>query len=484
MDSRDLYSGTGLAVPVLRAVWATAQTPIGIIVIGRRPGGFGLGWALHQDDSCARSLSLIAPYGPLTFIYSQYLHSGFENTDPNDDRNTRQSPLTIASGVDQNEAMRLNCAAALTYKSGSIDTGALLYLMARQGQHYFGRRPFAPRDLPSTAYVGTYQDDRSSSIMQVFTSAYALNTVDTPIYAGDTKGWQGIAYLKYGGANVSFNVEFDFFKLDTSRNGGRPITGFGTGWALEGSLYLGPTKLSLAQFYKSGHDRRGGYYNVSHPTGRMENTFLSDRFDRFISFLGGGEGPISPYTYLMAIYGAGNNSYSSTGSCTFDDFVGYAARLDHSVAANLNIFASALVAYRASNTATPQGFYNGTWAPNVAANAEQANSPGNGTIGGNGIWPWTGNSITVNVVPNVPEDALGWEGNAGCSWKLLENMTFSFLYSYWQPGKWFNWAYRDMTVSNPSSFQQGNPNTVSGLVNPWRTIDPIMGIQASLLVDF
>lgn len=51
MDSRDLYSGTGLAVPVVRAFWGTAQTPWGIIAIGTRPGGFGMGWVLHQDDS-------------------------------------------------------------------------------------------------------------------------------------------------------------------------------------------------------------------------------------------------------------------------------------------------------------------------------------------------------------------------------------------------------------------------------------------------
>ncbi len=39
VDSRDLYAGTGLAVPILRAFWATVRTPLGIVTIGHESGG-------------------------------------------------------------------------------------------------------------------------------------------------------------------------------------------------------------------------------------------------------------------------------------------------------------------------------------------------------------------------------------------------------------------------------------------------------------
>jgi hypothetical protein len=58
-------------------------------------------------------------------------------------------------------------------------------------------------------------------------------------------------------------AEFDFQYIEAARKGGRPIGGRPYAWHVEGGLYRGPIKLSLAHFLKTGHDRRGGTYDQS-----------------------------------------------------------------------------------------------------------------------------------------------------------------------------------------------------------------------------
>lgn len=492
IDSRDLFAGTGLAVPALRALWLTARTPLGILTVGRRPAAFGMGWVVHEDDSYARSISIIAPYGPLLFAFSQYFHGNSEYTDPNDDRNARIGGRTIASAVDQNEAYNFNSAFAAIYSAGSFEIGAMVYVIARYGQH----------SVPQPG--GTYQDDVSGSgavLMVTNFPGWAWNTTNQPMYVGDMQFYTGVTYLKYNNGRFFWNSEFDCLKLDMSRHGGRPITGFATAWAAETGVLAGPVKLSLAHFYRSGHDRRGGLFNVGAPTGRFDypladrlgfvNVYTADRFDKFIGiFLGGGDSPVKPYATLLGIYGAGGNSYTSTGSCAYEDFNGWAARLDYAAAANLNLFGSFMLARRASNTATPQGYYIGTWGPPnpaLAANPwlVQANRAGSGTLMAHPMFP-----VTQSVIPNVPDNDLGWEVNAGCAWKLLEGMTLNLKFAYWQPGEWFKWAYRDMTISDPANYLFPN-NTFTflgspppGIVNPARSIDAITMWEGSLLAEF
>ncbi len=182
VDSRELFADTGLAVPVLRAFWGTMQTPWGSLVIGTRPAGFGMGWVLHHDDCYARSLSLIVPYGPLSFVFSQYLHSSVEYTDPNDDRNTRLSPYTIASAADQNEVAPINTAVACLYRSGALDTGWLVYVLGHDGKH------------GSKQGGGVYQDDVSGQGLVKLFSGPALNGL--PIYLGSSHLIMGIWYAQ------------------------------------------------------------------------------------------------------------------------------------------------------------------------------------------------------------------------------------------------------------------------------------------------
>jgi hypothetical protein len=119
VDSRDIVAGVGMAAPIVNALWYTVQTPWGTLVYGRRPAGFGPGWVVHRDDVYARSLSFIVPYGPLTIVFSQYLHDTGEDSDPNNELNVydlywkqtpneRGWPFTVPGSVDKNKCIDWN----------------------------------------------------------------------------------------------------------------------------------------------------------------------------------------------------------------------------------------------------------------------------------------------------------------------------------------------------------------------------------------
>jgi hypothetical protein len=226
----------------------------------------------------------------------------------------------------------------------------------------------------------------------------------------------------------------------------------------------GPTKLSLANFYRSGHDRRGGVLDFAGPSGTNLATGaqVMDRYNEFIVF-GGGDEAIKPYNWLIGLYGTGNNSFDQNGYPVYRDFLAYAARLDYAVAANLNVFGSFIYANRASNTATFLGQYRGgavpTFAPNPGLDAATQ-------------------TRQIAAIPNVPDNYLGWEADAGWNWKLLENMTFNGLVAYWQPGDWFKYAYTDYTFATNTAVQGIYP------INPNRGIDPLLGFQGSMVIDF
>jgi hypothetical protein len=154
--------------------------------------------------------------------------------------------------------------------------------------------------------------------------------------------------------------------------------------------------------------------------------------------------------------------YNSAGNCTYKDFLAYAARIDYAVAANLNMFASFIHAERASNTGTPVGNFDG--------------------------WLWrnrgAGEFPTEYPDGTVPDNYLGYEIDVGFDWKVLENLTWKFLFAYWQPGDWFKYAYVDRSRATQLSVGAPIPPYTWGETNPGRTIDPLIGIQSSLLIEF
>lgn len=89
--------------------------------------------------------------------------------------------------------------------------------------------------------------------------------------------------------------------------------------------------------------------------------------------------------------------------------------------------------------------------------------------------------------PNVPDLDLGYEVMAGMEWMLLEKYKLRGVLAYWQPGKWFNYACIDRSVPGWNQQTRTNYNSTPSSpfgTNPDRTIDPIIGGEVALTVEF
>jgi hypothetical protein len=213
----------------------------------------------------------------------------------------------------------------------------------------------------------------------------------------------------------------------------------------------GPAKLSLVTFWRSGHDRQGGVLDTSSASGSTGT--VTQVGDSWVQYVGGAGTAVAPYNWLIGWYGTGNNSYDAVGRPMYTDFKAFAGRADYAIAANLNAYVSYMYASRASNTGSWWGEYNG----------------GVGTV-------------PVVRGNNVADDNLGWEADIGTSWKILENLTWEFKFGYWKPGNWFKTAYQDLSSTNTLGSGAFGAQTVP--VNPNRSIDPIIGLQSVIRIDF
>ncbi len=348
VDSRSMAGKTAFVTGAWRDSWITAQLPWGILAFGRRPSQFGTGWStIGQTDIHARTLALVVPYGPVKIIIPHALHDSGEDADPWGARSPFQSTM------DQNEVRDWNSVYAITYRTGNLDVGTLNRIV-----HYndvslraVSGGPYDPvlgtdslRSDPGLSFAASYLGDEHAYIPGV-------------AVVGDVTSLSQVTYLKYNNGRLFLNAEFDFQYIEAARKGGRPIGGRLYAWHVEGGLYRGPIKLSLAHFLKTGHDRRGGTYDqsdrVDAAVGSQGAIQVYDKWESFNTFAGADQ-PIDPYQFLIGYYGGGNNAYSTTGYWVGSDLSAFAARVDYAIAANLNIFATFFKAFRQSETGTPR----------------------------------------------------------------------------------------------------------------------------------
>jgi hypothetical protein len=234
----------------------------------------------------------------------------------------------------------------------------------------------------------------------------------------------------------------------------------------------------------NGPDRRngstfginqGGFIDHVNPTFLNPNPRLASQADA-------NTGVFRPYS-LMMVYGYGLGAYINVdaGNGFADDASIIAARLDYAIAANLNVWGTFFWADRVGN-----GYGWGYLSPLLTTAAVWAANPTGQIIG-----HYRGSNIpgSASVAPNIPDNNLGWEVTTGFDWKLLENLTATGTFAYWQPGKWFNYACinKDVAgwdVQNSIDIVAGTPGTFPFGVNPDRTIDPLWAMELKLNHSF
>ncbi len=415
-------------------LWLGAQLPWGSLSVGKRPStwGTGLGWNGTESRS-SESLSITAPYGPfrigLSLYPSRRASTGdYYNSDY--DKNNTRIWDTSAPNV--------------TYRSGPFDMGAILNI--GPNSHRGGERQVW---APATRVTQSFRD-RSD------------------LYGG--------AYFKYYNGRIFLNAETDFYnRTDRNRRklaGGAPRPGVRDTflehwrWMVEGHTIAGPAKVSLLYSWSEGDDRRGGQFDGQRQT-QAAVTYI-DKTGVLNSASFSNTGLYRPYSYLMVYgYGLGMFINPETGNGYVEDAEVIAARVDYSVAANLNLYGSFFYANRASKS----GFGIGCIAPDPANN--------DGSI----VRRWQGTDRVG--APNIPDTGLGYEFDAGFTWRLLEGLTLNSTFAYWQPGDWFKWACVDKNVTNwGTGGIVGSTDPADWGVNPDRGISPIYGMEIVLKGEF
>jgi len=285
------------------------------------------------------------------------------------------------------------------------------------------------------------------------TRTQAQRRAFSPLDATLSEGW---LYLMYNNGRVAFSGELDWYNGITTHQASLAIEPPSQGWgsryapeyveswrcAAELSVQAGPTVVSLFYSHMPGPDRRHGILIRKQP-------YIQDIAQTGLYLF-------QRYSTLMAYkYGSGVNS---TGDMS--DASVLAARMDHSIAANLNIFGSLMRATRVSH-----GYGWGFIRPNPDADSF-------GTV--QYLVP---TFVDYNrFIPAIPDRDLGWEAGVGMRWKLLANFELNVAAFYWKPGKWFNYACVDRTIGTWDAPTAAN---MWG-INPNRTIDPVVSFEISV----
>jgi hypothetical protein len=253
---------------------------------------------------------------------------------------------------------------------------------------------------------------------------------------------EGWLYGMYQNGRLYFKNELDWYYSTTRHFGSASDYVESWRYMAEAGIMFGPAEVRVLYSYMPGPDRRRGVLVNKQPFILDAEHSATEVFDGF--------------SKLIA------SSYSggiTQGIGDVGDASVLAARFNYLLAANLGIHANLLYAERVSH-----GWGWGAIRPNTATST---GAHGTVTYGG----------IHNNGAPSIPARDIGWEVNCGFSWQLLDALKLVFSYAYWQPGKWFSYAYVDKSKENWDVPNSGN---IWG-ANPSRRISPVSIVQIQLV---
>jgi hypothetical protein len=405
--------------------WLTAQTPWGIIAVGKRPMTWGCGLQYNGESNVTtEGVALVSSYGPFRFSYG---FRPYFQQPPNP--RIGRADFPYYNIFDKNGVRSLANRVFLTYRNGPADMG-IIYAWLKWHAGPESQASQADR----LAFV-PYDEELS----------------------------HGSAYVKYSNGRFFLNAETAYLERWTRRTGATPQYAESWRYLTELGAYIGPAKLSLLWTFMPGPDRRAGRRIDRQPFHQMP-PFGSFDVHR-------------PYSYLLGYaYGGGVNAFNLNGNGYINDATVLAARLDYAVAANLNVFVSGLWAQRASH-----GYGWGYIRPTQEAEAVLA------VAGGVPVLDVEYTPAVAyrpnggpNPAPSIPDLDLGWELGAGLDWALLEQFTFHAGVAYWLPGDWFKYACIDRNVPGWDVPVPGN----NWGADPDRNLDAVLGLEVAISADF
>jgi len=462
-------------------LWATAQTPWGILVFGKRPAPFGTGLIGDGEHTCSgESLALIAPYGPLRIGIG--LHPYRQGVYINSQLN-----INTASGAAQ-VGMMANNTTGTAYPKLWDASNIRLQLPQMSFFVTYSNGP-----LDAGIIYQYWQNHQGPEIATTTAASLVTPTVDSAIEGG-------AAYVKYNNGRFFFNADLEWNRWDNRYTlpivraaSNQAVAGLGDpyqpvfdeDWSVmtEFGFLCCPAKTSFFYTWIPGPDRRQGIWisKTSYP-----NIAFGAPTCNYLIFL--------PYSYLMTYTYAGGLGFRNLyGEGGMQDCTAVATRLDYAVAANLNWYGSFIWAWRNSGgwpwgtltiDAGAIGQLNGANAVQAFGISNQGGAAPQNNSGAGG----------VGLAPNIPDNNLGWEVTTGVDWKLLEGLTMNIRGAYWQPGEWFRFACLDRGVVTAARTLATNHAALSPVgafngintfgTNPSKTIDPIWAFNGQLNVDF
>lgn len=437
-----------------RTLWLTAQLPWGEIAVGKRPASWGMGLTFDgANNRASESLSVFVPYGPFRIFMGVHPSRRAANA------------AYFNDSYDKNNTRYWDSSFNVLYDSGPVTMGATVNVVSahRGGESVL----LAPANRVTSQAAGT------ASVYNDFNEFY------------------GNGMFKYNNGRFFVNSEVAFYQATRNFLSGSLGASLATtngvfhnqvngptqyefwGGAVEPGVVAGPAKITLLGAWLTGNDTRGTNATTAGVGNRRLVTvgIQPDTFSNTSVF--------RPYSYLMAYsYGMGNtNPVADTREGMVSDATFYGGRLDYAVAANLNLSASFAWAERFSQSGYTWGCVFPTVAPQVTARVPGATADTLYSSAGGAVT--RANNTTAANVPSIPDGNLGWEIDAGADWKLLEGLTLRTTFGYWQPGKWFSYAYQDKSV--PGWGRASNANAANNwLTRPDKTIDAIYGVDFKL----
>lgn len=93
---------------------------------------------------------------------------------------------------------------------------------------------------------------------------------------------------------------------------------------------------------------------------------------------------------------------------------------------------------------------------------------------------------SLHAVPGHAND-IGWEVDFGVNWKLLENFSWDATFALWKPGSWWSYAYpntAEIYRRNAGTVPQAPLDQIGATTGLGRNIDPLIGFESSLIVEF